>query len=460
MYERLVRYVYYPCLDFLKRERVLSCLKELEASQYWSRDQLDNIQSERLRVLLRHAAAYVPYYRTRWSSWGLDPVVSDPRETLSRIPWLSKQELYDHRADLFSERWSGRRWIVSTSGSTGIATRFAFDSLHESYVKASYWRGRGWWGVRLGDREVDLWGRPVASRFRRAAVGLKQRLRNVLHINTFQNLSPERLEAFCGMIERFDPVLIYAYGSSLYRLAQHIADRPRRLHLRSLKVIEYTADTLFQGQREEIERIFCVPVLSAYGATEAGGLAETCPHGRLHLSVEHILMEVLGPDGQAVSPGVVGEIVVTCLHNLAAPLLRYRLGDLGSLDPDPCRCGRTLPTMSLTVGKVIDMIRTSTGTVFSSHLFDYINIALMRQGIRGIRQFKVWQRSLDDFELWLVSDGHAPEPAVAFFLDMMHRHLGEQISIQVRWVAQIPLEPTGKLRYFVPYQPEAVCAGS
>ena len=63
----------------------------------------------------------------------------------------------------------------------------------------------------------------------------------------------------------------------------------------------------------------------------------------LHVMEDHFLVEVIDPDtGARVPDGTDGELVFTTLTKEAMPLLRYRTGDIASLNREPCACGRTL----------------------------------------------------------------------------------------------------------------------
>ena len=63
------------------------------------------------------------------------------------------------------------------------------------------------------------------------------------------------------------------------------------------------------------------------------------------------------PDsGEPLPPGQEGELVFTTLTKEALPMLRYRTGDLSSLDLEPCVCGRTTARMSRVRGRIDDML--------------------------------------------------------------------------------------------------------
>jgi phenylacetate-CoA ligase len=88
-----------------------------------------------------------------------------------------------------------------------------------------------------------------------------------------------------------------------------------------------------------------------------------------HVFEDHFLVEVIDPDsGESLPPGQTGELVFTTLTREALPVIRYRSGALASLNPAPCRCGRTFVRMSRVVGRTDDMLIIRGVNVFPSQV--------------------------------------------------------------------------------------------
>jgi len=60
--------------------------------------------------------------------------------------------------------------------------------------------------------------------------------------------------------------------------------------------------------------------------------------------------------------------VLTCLTKQALPMIRYRTGDVTSLDPEPCLCGRTSIRMARIKGRSDDMLVIKGVNVYPSQL--------------------------------------------------------------------------------------------
>ncbi len=89
----------------------------------------------------------------------------------------------------------------------------------------------------------------------------------------------------------------------------------------------------------------------------------------LHVNEDHFIVEAVDPaSGEPVPDGTPGELVFTTVTKQALPLLRYRTGDIASLNREPCRCGRTLARMSKVIGRRDDMLVVSGVNVYPSEV--------------------------------------------------------------------------------------------
>jgi phenylacetate-CoA ligase len=174
-----------------------------------------------------------------------------------------------------------------------------------------------------------------------------------------------------------------------------------------------------------------------------------CPHGSWHISSELAFVEFLNPEGKPVSLGETGEIFITHLRNDCMPLIRYRVGDMGGPLSGTCTCGRGLPLMKVSVAKETDVIRLASGKTYSSEIFDYINLAVMKAYPSSILQFRVRQKALDLFEVETVIGADRSTGGEELFGRLMREQLGEGVHVKFRRVSSIEREPSGKLRYFI-----------
>ena len=124
-----------------------------------------------------------------------------------------------------------------------------------------------------------------------------------------------------------------------------------------------TAVTLPVGLKKRLEEHYGCPVIDWYSVTETGPMAYACPRGDLHLLSHDFYLETLDADGFPVPPGHLGELAFTGGRNPFLPLLRYRTGDYGRLEYEPCRCGDPAPRLLDLEGRLPVFFRAADGAV-------------------------------------------------------------------------------------------------
>ena len=142
---------------------------------------------------------------------------------------------------------------------------------------------------------------------------------------------------------------------------------------RSLKAGLFGAEPWTDALRARIEELLGLRALDIYGLSEVigPGVAAECAEAAdgLHVNEDHFLVEAIDPaSGEPVPDGTPGELVFTTVTKQALPLLRYRSGDIASLNREPCRCGRTLARMSKVIGRRDDMLVLSGVNVYPSEV--------------------------------------------------------------------------------------------
>jgi phenylacetate-CoA ligase len=127
-----------------------------------------------------------------------------------------------------------------------------------------------------------------------------------------------------------------------------------------------------EAMREQIELELGLRAVAFYGLSEMCGpgvAAECDARAGLHVQEDHFLVEVVDPDsGEPIHEGEEGELVFTTLMKEALPLIRYRTGDIGSVDPSPCGCGRTFARVTSLRGRRDDMLIVRGVNLFPSNV--------------------------------------------------------------------------------------------
>ena len=105
--------------------------------------------------------------------------------------------------------------------------------------------------------------------------------------------------------------------------------------------------------------------------------------------------------------------------------------------------------MKVSVAKESDKVILANGKCFSSEIFDYINLAVMRSFPSSIHQFRVIQKTNDFFDIEIVPGNGSVDKAEVLFKNLIEKQLGISLNININRVYKIKREPSGKLRYFI-----------
>lgn len=114
----------------------------------------------------------------------------------------------------------------------------------------------------------------------------------------------------------------------------------------ALRAICVAGELMGANRKRHIEALWGVPVFNMYGSTETANIATMCEYGSMHIVEEDFVVEVLREDGSGpAASGERGFAAITTLSHQGSPLLRYFNGDVISLKPSACPCGRQTPKL-------------------------------------------------------------------------------------------------------------------
>lgn len=334
-----------------------------------------------LRELLQHAYRYVPYYGEPFRECGLVTGESLHMSNFGALPPLTRKTIRSILDQLISKDFRSRRtfWDV-TGGSTGEPVHILKDSVHDSWTIATL---RYYYTEMLGidylrARKFFL-GNPFRYFPRGPKRALADWLTNGVHADGLR-LSESTLEAHVGALNSYRPDLVISFPSVLYEVSRFIERRGKRVH--RPRAIVSSGEALEGYMRKEIESAFGAKAYDLYGAVEAPAIAGECSSGRLHTFTFHNHVEILKDNGLVEE----GEVVVTPLHNLTMPLIRYKLGDVVHPAPYSCSCGSPLPTLGRVSGRTLDYFVRGDGGLVNGLYF----VAILRSNT-ALEAFQVIQ---------------------------------------------------------------------
>jgi phenylacetate-CoA ligase len=282
------------------------------------------------------------------------------------VPLLTKADVRRHPHMLVRARGRGS-WIRTTirsSGTSGSPLRIVQSIGNLVREEGFVYRQLRWIGYRHGQRRAWIRGdvccpqRPTDGRY-----WCRDWVGNMLVMSSY-HLSNETIGSYIAALERFDPVVIHAYPSSIAALAAWLNAAGRSYGGRALRGIMTSSETLEPQVRAAVEQAFGVTVFDWYGQAERVAAIGTCERGRYHVLTDYSGVALLPADGQGGRDDPC-EIIGTTLNNAAMPLVHYRTGDTVIPDDTPCPCGRVFPTVKAVIGRQEKIVTLPDGRIIA-----------------------------------------------------------------------------------------------
>jgi phenylacetate-CoA ligase len=428
--------LYFP-VTRLAGERIRSYLAEYRANDQLSQAALREKQSLALRQIIDHAGRSTGHYRrTIAKRTGEFPSVFPE---LDGIEPVTKAMLRDSPEAFVSSEAPGRHERKTTSGSTGHPLTVLKNHDALARERAATWRAYGWAGIQVAAPQGLLWGMPHSSSGRLRA-RLLDFLANRRRLSMF-GVNDDDFARFHDQLMSFRPDYLYGYVSALTEFITFLGHTGRKLPP-SVRCLVTTSEVLDATSRDLLERSSGLTVFNEYGCGEVGSIAHECEQGQLHVMGDNLVLECLPA---ADLPGGLGELVVTDLHNIAMPLIRYRLGDFGRISGAPCSCGRPYPVLETIVGRAYDTIIGISGRKYHPESILYVFEDLRKAG-KKIPPFQAIQRCDGKLELNFVTDPDNLKEIVVTLSSRISESLDNDLDVEFQRVDSIAREPSGKLR--------------
>jgi phenylacetate-CoA ligase len=435
----------YPLHEKLMQRPTFAYLKQLEQSQWLTRQEIEQLQLRKLKQLLIVARDHCPWHRNNIENANLElgPDSQLTLEDLRKLPLMDKKTAQENGDEMVWKGVPGGAHLYNTGGSSGSPLIFYFGRWRQASDAAGRMRAQQWFGVEVGAPEVYLWGAPVELNKTDKIKTIRDRLVNHLFLNAFE-MSARNMDKYTVAIGEFNPECIYGYASSIALLAAHISDRGIKIRLPRLKVVCTTGEPLYDDQRQLIQSVFKVPAANEFGSRDIGFTAHESPEGQMLLMSESIIMEILDANGEPIAPGASGEAVLTGLCSDAQPLIRYRTGDVVRMSDKTCREGRGLHVIDQIFGRTTDFVVKADGTIMHALAVIYV-----LRAVQGVGEFKLIQQSVNFVETIVVPNRFWTDESEQKIRQGLKSRLGEEVEVKVNVVDTIAPEASGKYRYVV-----------
>lgn len=389
-----------------------------------SRDELRHLQLERFQATLNRVYRNVRFYKKAFDAVGIEPEDFSDLEMIARLPFTSRHDLSNaYPYEMFAVPLREVVRIHSSSGTsknpsivgytandlkhwTELVARYLVCTgvTHEDVIQIAFNYGlfTGAFGLHYGAERV---GASVVP----ASVGNTRR-----QVTILRDYKPTTLVCTPG------------YALRIARVMEELEIDPKTL---TLKRGLFGGEPWSEETRRAIEERLYITAFDNYGLSEVmgPGVAGECPHKTgLHIAEDHFIPEIIDPNTQEVLPeNRVGELVLTTITKEAFPVIRFRTGDLASLDTSPCPCGRTLTRMSRIQGRCDDILIVKGVNVYPKGVGPILESVI---GVEPTYQLVVEREDYQDLL------GLRIEVSEAFFFDKMEaqRSMVDRIRKKIR----------------------------
>lgn len=338
-----------------------------EERECMSREDLEQLQLERLQATLYRVGTHVPFYRNKFFEMKLDYESFGSLDDLRRLPFTTKQDLRDNYPyGLFAVPLRDVVRIHSSSGTTGMATVVGYTGndirtwsnlvariltaagvTKDDVIQIAFGYGlfTGGFGLHYGAERIGASVIPISAGNTRRQIQIMQDFKTTALVCT------------------------PSYALKMADVMMDMGINPSGL---SLKYGLFGAEPWSERMRRQINERLNIIATDNYGLSEVmgPGVAGECLEcNGLHVNEDHFLVEILDPKTmEPVAPGEIGELVITTLTKEAFPVIRYRTRDLTRFLLEPCPCGRTMRRIQRITGRTDDMLIIKGVNVFPTQI--------------------------------------------------------------------------------------------
>ena len=346
-------------------------------------DELQKLQSERLKEQVKHVYENVAPYRKKMDEMGVKPEDINGIEDLHKLPFITKDDLRDeYPYGYVAVPLDECVRIQSTSGTTGrrvvaFYTKEDIEIWEDCCARAI---------VAAGGSNKDVCHVCYGYGLFTGGPGLNGGSHKVGCLTL--PMSSGNTERQLQFMEDLGSTIICCTPSYALNLGEAIKEKGIKDKIK-LKAGIFGAEPWTEEMRHDIEDALGIKAYDIYGLTEISGPGvsfECEAQAGMHIQEDHFIAEIIDPEtGEVLPEGSVGELVFSCITKKAFPLLRYRTRDLCILTREKCSCGRTHVRMKKPTGRSDDMMVIKGVNVWPSQ----IETVILNQGYQANYQIVV-----------------------------------------------------------------------
>ncbi len=395
--------------------------------------ELQHLQNENLKKILKHALSNVPYYK----KYNYDNSIS-AIDNLKKLPILTKEILREENTRLVSSEHDINSLQKNfSSGSSGVQSFSYNDKKNKYLIQAIQGHWYQWSGYKIGDPILQFGISPNRI--------FPKNLKDIFYRTYYQNafsLENKDYDKIYTHLNKTKNLFIIGYPSAINEYANYLIER--KLKHPVVGIISL-GDKLFPHFEKNFKIAFELPkIIDTYGCAEGLMMACRSDLSYYYIMSPHVFIEIVDDNDNEVDDGQLGHVLVTCFTNFAQPFIRYKLGDLAIKLPKkeyPEKRDYMYPLLKKIIGRETDLVKTPNGKTLIVHSFTGIF-----EYYPEIKQYRIIQEVLSKITIEYITDSYINfnSNTLAIIKDQIDGLTENSLSIEFIEVNEIPSTPSGK----------------
>lgn len=432
VYSCLLENIILRFVGWILRDPFVKELKKLRRLILNSEIDLVELQNQKLEKLLRYSRINVPFYKN---------LKIDKELNIKSYPIIDKKILKINKFDLISNKVPKSNLIKHvSSGSSGIQSEVYWTKKEQAIHRANQILWWEWAGYKIGQYILQTGITPNRTFIKK----IKDLLFRTKYIQAFTHSPKDLLKALNWAKDK--NAFFAGYASSLFVFSKF--SKQNNMNVMFNGAVSW-GDKLFKHYKQSINSEFKVNVKETYGSAEGLMMAAQLDLDYMYIMSPNVYIEILDDNGNEVSDGEMGNVIVTSLNAFAMPLIRYKIGDLAIKLPKseyPANRKLNLPLLKKVIGRDTDIIKTISGKYLVVHSFTGIF-----EHYKEIIQFCVIQDNLKSIKIKIVVSKEFHENILKSISNDLNKYLHGELKIDFRIVNKIASTPSGKPQIIISY---------
>jgi len=394
------------------------------------RNAIDYDNNQDLINLVNHAIVNVPYYKNRYKK------IKDIAEFQSQFDFIDKDIISENFNDFLDSSLDKSKYMLGTTGGTGGNPLKMYIPKNRHIVELgtmhNLWKNVGFdHDIRAVIRNKKL---PVTQDY------VINPITKEIIFDGFR-LNEAYFQTIYDVIKKYKIPYIHAYPSTAYEFSRYLVKN--NLQLPSVRAFLCGSENVYDYQKKFIREKAKIQFYNWYGHSEKLVLAGYCKHSDVyHVEPTYGYFELIDTQGKPITtPGTIGEIVATTLHNYGMPMIRYRTDDYAEYVGDYCEhCKRYVPLIKNIQGRwngskiygADGSVTTTTALNFHDDLYLYL------AGLQYV------QKEKGKLEVLIIKGEGFKDEHHKRLKEYYHSKFSKDTQIDIKYVDQLLRKPNGK----------------